>query len=85
MFFIDMKGNTMNSIKNFFAVSLGILGALILAPFVAFFGLMMLGLAFGLSLIAAGAVTTMARRAEKAAEKEATVHYEDATVDAQPA
>lgn len=53
----------MTSIKQFFAVTFGVLGALILAPFVAFFGLMMLGLAFGLSLIAAGAVTTMARKA----------------------
>lgn len=66
----------MNSIKNFFAVTFGVLGALVLAPFVAFFGLMMLGLAFGLSLIAAGAVTTMARQAQAEAEAE--------TVDAEP-
>ena len=58
----------MTSIKNFFAVTFGVLGALILAPFVAFFGLMMLGLAFGLSLIAAGAVTTMAKAAKEDAE-----------------
>ena len=51
----------MKSIRNFFAVVLGVMGALLLAPFVAFFGLLMLGLAFGLSLIAAGAVTTWAR------------------------
>ncbi len=56
----------MSSIKNFFAVTFGIMGALILAPFVAFFGLFMMGLAFGLSLIAAGAVTTMARKAKEA-------------------
>lgn len=66
----------MNSIKNFFAVTFGVLGALVLAPFVAFFGLMMLGLAFGLSLIAAGAVTTMARKAQAEADAE--------TVDAEP-
>lgn len=59
----------MTSLKNFFAVTFGVMGALILAPFVAFFGLVMLGLAFGLSLIAAGAVTTMAKSADKAEEK----------------
>ena len=56
----------MASLKNFFAVTFGIMGALILAPFVAFFGLFMMGLAFGLSLIAAGAVTTMAHKAKQA-------------------
>lgn len=66
----------MSSIKNFFAVTFGIMGALILAPFVAFFGLFMMGLAFGLSLIAAGAVTTMAHKAKEA---------DAATVDAEPA
>lgn len=78
----------MKSIKNFFAVTFGVLGALILAPFVAFFGLMMLGLAFGLSLIAAGAVTTMARKAQETADAEVmetqaeeTTH----TAEAQPA
>ncbi|MCY4460933.1 MAG: hypothetical protein OXC26_11150 [Albidovulum sp.] len=45
----------MKSIKKFFAVALGITGAVLLAPFIAFFGLLMLGLAFGLSLVAAGA------------------------------
>ena len=54
----------MKTIRNFFAVTFGVLGALLLAPFVAFFGLMMLGLAFGLSLIAAGAVTAWARTNE---------------------
>ena len=54
----------MKTIRNFFAVTIGVLGALLLAPFVAFFGLMMLGLAFGLSLIAAGAVTAWARTNE---------------------
>ena len=54
----------MKSIRNFLAVTLGIMGALLLAPFVAFFGLLMLGLAFGLSLIAAGAVTAWARTGE---------------------
>ena len=59
----------MKSIKNFFAVTLGIMGAIILAPFVAFFGLLMLGLAFGLSLIAAGAVASFARNAETEAAR----------------
>jgi hypothetical protein len=72
----------MSSIKNFFAVTFGIMGALILAPFVAFFGLFMMGLAFGLSLIAAGAVTTMARQARDA--DTATVEAEPAKDDAQP-
>lgn len=67
----------MTSIKHFFAVTFGVLGALILAPFVAFFGLMMLGLAFGLSLIAAAAVTTMAR---KARDQDMTYTTTDQTV-----
>ncbi|MCT4610310.1 MAG: hypothetical protein N4A70_14010 [Pelagimonas sp.] len=54
----------MTSVKNFFAVTLGVMGAVVLAPFVAFFGLMMLGLTFGLSLIAAGTVTYMAKTAQ---------------------
>lgn len=78
----------MKSVKNFFAVTFGVLGALILAPFVAFFGLMMLGLAFGLSLIAAGAVTSMARQAEKEAATVDGVAEEvatEGTAEAQPA
>lgn len=79
----------MNSIKNFFAVTFGVLGALILAPFVAFFGLMMLGLAFGLSLIAAGAVTSMARQAEvetvDSTATEAPTADDVNTAEAQPA
>ena len=76
----------MSSIKNFFAVTFGILGALILAPFVAFFGLFMLGLAFGLSLIAAGAVTTMARQAKEADAVDAEPVQKDApAAEAQPA
>ena len=51
----------MKSIRNFFAVAFGIMGALLLAPFITLFGLLMLGLAFGLSLIAAGAATTWFR------------------------
>lgn len=74
----------MTSIKNFFAVTFGVLGAIILAPFVAFFGLMMLGLAFGLSLIAAGAVTTMARKAREAEDAE-VMAAETQDADAQPA
>lgn len=66
----------MTSFKNFLAATFGIMGALILAPFVAFFGLFMLGLSFGLSLIAAGVVTSMAKQARA---------QEEATVDAKPA
>ncbi len=55
----------MTSIKKFFATTFGIMAAVILAPFVAFFGLVMLGLTFGLALIAAGAVTSLARQAEQ--------------------
>ncbi|WP_438955028.1 hypothetical protein [Cognatiyoonia sp.] len=62
----------MTSIKNFFAVTLGILGALILAPFVAFFGLMMLGLSFGLALIGAAVVTYAARATQEADVEDAT-------------
>ena len=69
----------MTSFKTFLATTFGILGALILAPFVAFFGLMMLGLAFGLSLIAAGTVTVMAQRAQGAAARPSQ------TADAEPA
>lgn len=76
----------MASIKNFFAVTFGIMGALILAPFVAFFGLFMMGLSFGLALIAAGAVTTMGQKARQAAEaEEATVVNDTAEADADAA
>ena len=54
----------MKPIRNFFAVALGILGALLLAPVITLFGLLMLGLAFGLSLIAAGTVTAWCRTQE---------------------
>lgn len=75
----------MTSIKNFFAVTFGVMGALVLAPFVAFFGLMMLGLAFGLSLIAAGAVTTMAKTAKADDVTEPEQPVEGETTAAQPA
>ena len=45
----------MNSIRKYFAAAPGVAGALLLAPVVTLFGLTMLGLAIGLSLIAAGA------------------------------
>ena len=54
----NWKGQVMKSIRNFFAVAFGIAGALLLAPFITLFGLLMLGFAFGLSLIAAGVLTT---------------------------
>ncbi len=79
----------MNSIKNFFAVTFGVLGALILAPFVAFFGLMMLGLSFGLALIGAAVVTHTAHEARKAEEAETVdaepLREQNASAEAQPA
>lgn len=51
----------MKSIRNFFAVACGAMVALLLAPFITIFGLLMLGLAFGLSLIAAAAATEWSR------------------------
>ena len=66
----------MKSTRKFLALALGTMGALLLAPFVALFGLLMLGLAFGLSLVAAGAVTAWAR----SAEADGTVHAADEPV-----
>ena len=60
----------MKSTRKFLALAIGTMGALLLAPFIALFGLVMLGLAFGLSLIAAGAVTAWVR----AGEADETVH-----------
>ena len=51
----------MQSIRTFFAVIFGTMGALLLAPVITLFGLLMLGLAFGLSLIAAGVLTAWVR------------------------
>ena len=51
----------MKSIRNFFAVIFGTMGAILLAPVITLFGLLMLGLAFGLSLIAAGVLTAWVR------------------------
>ncbi|MEM7472567.1 MAG: hypothetical protein AAF340_14555 [Pseudomonadota bacterium] len=52
----------MTSIKGSLLNLLGVLGAIVLAPFVALFGLVMLGLGFGLSVIAVLAMSLMARR-----------------------
>ncbi|MEM9393760.1 MAG: hypothetical protein AAGA38_07870 [Pseudomonadota bacterium] len=51
----------MTEFRTLLATMFGVLGALILVPFVAFFGLMIVGLTVGLSLIAAGTVTASAR------------------------
>ena len=51
----------MKSIRNFLTVTFGTMGVLLLAPFITLFGLLMLGLAVGLSLIAAGVVTAWSR------------------------
>ncbi len=59
----------MTLIGNFFAVTFGIFGELLLAPFITFFGLLMLGMAFGLSLIAAGAMTASKVRNESLADR----------------
>lgn len=50
----------MTEFRTLLATMFGVLGALILVPFVAFFGLMIVGLTVGLSLIAAGTVTATA-------------------------
>jgi hypothetical protein len=65
----------MKTIKSIFFATTGILAALILAPFLAFFGLIMLGLTFGLSLLAVGTVAVVARQAtmpENTADQDAT-------------
>jgi len=54
----------MTSIKNTVAVTFAIAGALILTPFIALFGLMMLGLLLGAALIAAGVVALAIKQAE---------------------
>ncbi len=59
----------MTPLKTFFATVFGILGAVILAPFVAFFGLIMLGLTFGLSLIAVGVVAAAVKQAKDASSE----------------
>ena len=69
----------MKSIRKFFAAALGIMGALLLAPFVTLFGLMMLGLAFGLSLIAAAAAAVWAGTARRDFDFEASAEPADAT------
>lgn len=51
----------MNSIKKFSAVALAIVGAVLLAPLMALFGLMMLGLAFGAALVAVAAAATVGK------------------------
>ena len=51
----------MKSIRNFFAVIFGTMGAILLAPVITLFGLLMLGMAFGLSLIAAGVLSAWVR------------------------
>lgn len=57
----------MTSLKSSLAKIFGVLGALLIAPFVAVFGLMMLGFAFGFSLIAVFAMAAIARRTQEAA------------------
>lgn len=53
----------MTSLKDSLMNVFGVLGAIAIAPFVAVFGLMMLGLGFGVSIIAVFVVTLMTRRA----------------------
>lgn len=53
----------MTSIKGSLLNLLGVIGAIVFAPFVAFFGLMMLGLGYGLSIIVVFVGTLMTRRA----------------------
>lgn len=70
----------MKSIRKFFAAALGVTGALLLVPFVTLFGLTMLGLAFGLSLIAAGAAAVRAGTAGRDFDFEVAAEPADAGV-----
>lgn len=55
----------MTSLKNFLAKTMTLIGAVILAPFIALFGLIVLGLTFGLSLMAVGAMAALAKQSER--------------------
>ena len=81
------KGRIMKSIRNFFAVIFGTMGALLLAPVITLFGLLMLGMAFGLSLIAAGVLTAWVRthQAGETIDRVAEPVDEADTAERQPA
>lgn len=56
----------MTSLKTFLATIFGILGAVILTSIVALFGVIVLGLTFGFSLLAVGAAAVVAKKVEDA-------------------
>ncbi|MFT6224025.1 MAG: hypothetical protein ACJA1F_001871 [Paracoccaceae bacterium] len=58
----------MTSMKTVLSATAATLGALVVVPLVAFFGLMMLGLAFGVSLIAVAMAAVTVRQAHTKAE-----------------
>ena len=62
----------MDKLKTFAATAFGIFLAIVLTPFIAFFGLLMLGLTFGMALLAAGTVAAMARNAQTAQDEDAS-------------
>ncbi len=62
----------MDKLKTFTATAFGIFLAIVLTPFIAFFGLLMLGLTFGMALLAAGTVAAMARNAQTAQDEDAS-------------
>lgn len=71
----------MEKVKTFAATAFGIFLAIVLTPFIAFFGLLMLGLTFGMALLAAGTVAAMARNVQTADDDSATTETEgDAAV-----
>lgn len=72
----------MDKLKTFTATAFGIFLAIVLTPFIAFFGLLMLGLTFGMALLAAGTVAAMARNADRAEQEDVK---EEAPTDSVPA
>lgn len=61
----------MTTLKTYASIALTVVATIILLPVLAAFGLVMLGLVFGLSLIAAATAAGMARHAQMQAEEAA--------------
>lgn len=51
----------MENFKHYFKIAMAAVSAIVLAPLIAFFGLIMLGLTFGLSLLAVAGFAKAAR------------------------
>ncbi len=60
----------MDTIRRYFKIALATASAIIIAPIVAFFGLIMLGLTFGLSLFAVAKFVKTAQDIQAEREKE---------------